>query len=374
MKRSAVIFRVLPAKTGFVFTRTQSHQVAPSGAAVVDRFGPYATQRAAHELAQRAAARLRAEDPDCVVGVVDIDPRPDPASLSARRRQEAIDERRIEARRKRQRERYARSIATPEGRARISERARANYARRVETPEARERLNERARKWPAGGSGIIVCSDPGDGSAPTCGECGKPTGYRFGRPLRFCPRAASEKRSSCLVRHQNKRRGELLQSDPGLRLRANQRQREYALRFPEKRRQKLLKDQQRRRKNPKQYAAKLEAERQRKARVRAAERAQRQSTELPTGSVLLTASARAPGRDLLARIYGAVPSHLPPSLRSEIISETALLVLEGAELPAAVAQASKSVRKNASQLRYTKPIEDCFWLADETFAEMEASL
>jgi hypothetical protein len=35
------------------------------------------------------------------------------------------------------------------------------------------------------------------------------------------------------------------------------------------------------------------------------------------------------------------------------------------ELSEAVAQATKSVRRNAAQPRYTKSIKDCFWLASE---------
>jgi hypothetical protein len=80
----------------------------------------------------------------------------------------------------------------------------------------------------------------------------------------------------------------------------------------------------------------------------------------------VTASPRSAGYELFSRIYSAVPSNMPHALRMEIISETALLTLEGAEIKAAVAEASKSVRRNGSRLRYAKSIDDCFWLADET--------
>ncbi|MCJ2042935.1 hypothetical protein MKK55_28895 [Methylobacterium sp. J-059] len=56
---------------------------------------------------------------------------------------------------------------------------------------------------------------------------------------------------------------------------------------------------------------------------------------------------------------------MPDDIRSEIISETILLMIEGAPIEDALTQASKSVRKNAAPLRYTKPIDDCFWLAAE---------
>lgn len=68
---------------------------------------------------------------------------------------------------------------------------------------------------------------------------------------------------------------------------------------------------------------------------------------------------------MLATVTCAVSTSLPDDLRSEIISETILLMIEGAPIEDALAQASKSVRKNAAPLRYTKPIDDCFWLAAE---------
>ncbi|MFC6389899.1 hypothetical protein [Methylorubrum zatmanii] len=87
---------------------------------------------------------------------------------------------------------------------------------------------------------------------------------------------------------------------------------------------------------------------------------------LPTGSVLATASPRSEGYELFSRIYAAVPSNMPHALRMEIISETALMVLEGSEIKVAAAEASKNVRRDGSRLRYAKSIDDCFWLADES--------
>ncbi|MBD8909378.1 hypothetical protein MZTS_22395 [Methylorubrum zatmanii] len=57
---------------------------------------------------------------------------------------------------------------------------------------------------------------------------------------------------------------------------------------------------------------------------------------------------------------------MPHALRMEIISETALMVLEGSEIKVAAAEASKNVRRDGSRLRYAKSIDDCFWLADES--------
>jgi len=162
----------------------------------------------------------------------------------------------------------------------------------------------------------IACTEVASitSEAPTCRQCGKPTRIWRGRPQKFCSPPAGRTTSPCASAfHCRAQRGRSTRSPAQRARRANKQ--------PEP--------------------------------VR------------PTGSVLATASPRAEGHDLLATVTRAVSASLPDELRSEIISETVVLMLEGAKLADAIAEASKSVRRNAAPLRYTKSIDDCFWLAEE---------
>ena len=274
-------------------------------------------------------------------------------------------------------------MATPEGRERMRERDKTRYSRATASPEALERMRARDRARYARAHGkpkpTITCEDGQDSVEPTCAMCGKPTGFYLGRPLRFCPRPGGEKRSPCQVRYSNRVRTELVQNNPELRAERTRRQRELDAANPEKRRARSRKAKETLRNNPRRWAAKLAAAREARALRRAQHAGRRPtkvvlkpSSETPTGSVLLTSSFRAPGRELLAEIYAAVPARLPPALRMEIISETAVLVLEGADLRTAVAQATKGARRDENRLRYARPIEDCFWLADDSSFSMGA--
>ena len=362
----SAIFRVVAAADQFAFTRTS----LIGGKRVVEQFGPYGSQRAAHELAQRAAARFRAENVGCIVGVVDLDPADVPAEPAARPLWEVVGEKRREAIRARHREKYAKRASTPEGRERLREKDRRRHARAMATPEGRERIREKWRKQPLARKHPITCTGADDEPPPTCLTCGKTTGFYHGKALSFCPRNVNEKRSACQVKYSNRLRTERVRSDPDLRRKRTQDLREWKLSHPEEARAKARHKYELLRNNPRRWAAKLAAKRGYKSAGGAGSYA----ADLPTGSVLLTASLRTPGRELLASVYAAVPTNMSPATRMEIISETAALVCEGLQLSEAVKQATKTVRKNAAQLRYTKPIDDCFWLADETAFSLEASL
>ena len=150
--------------------------------------------------------------------------------------------------------------------------------------------------------------------APTCRQCGKPTRIWKGKPQKFCSPPVGHRVSPCASAFNFRARQAKANRSPAQRVR-------------------------RARKQPEPVR--------------------------PTGSVLVTASPRADGHDLLTTVTRAVSASLPNDLRSEIISETVVLMLEGAKLADAIAEASKNVRRNAAPLRYTKPINDCFWLAAE---------
>lgn len=374
-ERPKAIFRVVPAAEAFQFTR-RLFGAASSGLPVIERFGPFESERAAHALAKRAAARFLAERPQFVVGVIGLADEDRAASgrfkaegfepgqardlpkcvtcgtptrfLNGRRQlycpkingrsrcSEAAREKRINddpvrkaARAAQVRERYVRIMATPEGRARMREQW------------AQKRPNRTSRDHAA--AEALAAS----GFVPTCEVCGKPTGFTQGRAVRFCSKKPGEKRSACNTIYTGRKNKEKLKASPELKRRKNER------------------DRLRRRRNPEAWAKHFARNRAQKARARG------NAVSQPTGSVLVTASPRGDGYDIFSRIHAAVPSNMPPSLRAEIISETAVLVLEGAEISAAVTQATKSVRKNGSRLRWAKPIEDCFWLADESQYEME---
>lgn len=378
--RPKAIFRVVLAGLGFEYTRSLIGLPPADAVPSVERFGPFETERAAHALAKRAAARFAAENPKFDVGVVGIEAevrrelpvsnrfmaqsltvgqavetpkcvtcnkptryyrgRPqlycsksigsNPCIAAAKTKRANEDPAKKAHLLARLRERHARKVATPEGRAQEREKWRRRHAKltgREFTPFVDQQL-----------SGVV----------PTCEVCGKPTGYTNGRALKFCPKKPGEKRSQCNTIYSGRVYLQRQNDDPLVRLAKNQSQ------------------LRRRRATPDAWAKHLEESRKRKARRRECIAAQRPAVPLPTGSVLATASPRGEGYDLLARLYTAVPSNMPPALRMEIISETAVLVLEGAEMSVAVAEASKNVRRNGSRLRYAKSIDDCFWLADET--------
>lgn len=76
------------------------------------------------------------------------------------------------------------------------------------------------------------------------------------------------------------------------------------------------------------------------------------------GSVVAS-SVPSSGRDLLLSLMASVPRC---DDREDIISEAALLMLEGVSQSEAIETARKRVRKNVWQLRNSKQIEACFWL------------
>jgi hypothetical protein len=355
-QRPKAIFRVVPDGQQFGFTQSLTG-LADAGP-VVERFGPFATERAAHALAKRTAARLSAEDPRFIVGVVGIEDeaRPGlPASTrfkaegfavgqtvatptcitcgkptryrhgrpqlycpksgqrnqcieAAKARRNREDPSKKAAQAKRSRDRYARLMATPEGRARMREKWQQREAKRS------------SRK------STVKCEQELLGIVPRCEVCDKPTHYAQGKPVRFCSKQPGEKRSKCNMIYSARAYQKKIQVDPELK--SKKRARDEAAR-----------------------------------KLRRSSR--RLSAPLPTGSVFVTASPRGPGYELMARLYSAVPTNMPPSLRADIIGQTALLVLEGAEMKTAVAEATKSVRRCGSRLRYAKSIDDCFWLADD---------
>ncbi|MCF4123821.1 hypothetical protein [Methylobacterium sp. SyP6R] len=158
-----------------------------------------------------------------------------------------------------------------------------------------------------------IYEDDNEEEKPSCQFCGKITRIWRGRPQKFCPPSEGYKKSPCVAAFHNR-------------------------------------------------AARAKPRR----RTPRTQRLTKQTEPVrPSGSVLATASPRAAGHALLAAVTLAVPRHHPDDLRDEIISEAAMLAHQGVEINEAVVQATRSVRKNAAPLRYTKPIEDCFWLADE---------
>lgn len=78
----------------------------------------------------------------------------------------------------------------------------------------------------------------------------------------------------------------------------------------------------------------------------------------PSGSVLITA-APSPWRDVLAEI-----SRLVPRIddRDDVIAEAAMLVVDGMDVSAAVAQAKRAIVRAGTPYRYMVPIEECFWI------------
>ncbi|MGN7124041.1 hypothetical protein [Methylorubrum thiocyanatum] len=276
--RPKAIFRVVLVDRGFDYTRSLiGHAPAHDGPSA-ERFGPFETERAAHALAKRAAARFAVENPQFVVGVI--------------------------------------GLATE------AQREPASHRFRAENTSSRQ---------PA--------------ELPTCITCGKPTRFWYGRPQRYCPRTGP--RNPCVEAEKARRDRE----DPARKAASAKKSRDRYARLmatPEGRAFLRAKDQRR-------YS-----------RIKAARASQKPAEPLPTGSVLATASPRSEGYELLNRLYAAVPSNMPHALRMEIISATALMVLEGSEIKVAVAEASKNVRRDGSRLRYAKSIDDCFWLADES--------
>lgn len=187
--------------------------------------------------------------------------------------------------------------------------------RRVE--EIRKSARAKAKAAKAAISTKVSCVEIGESplQEPACLQCGKPTRVWRGKPQKFCSPPAGRNVSPCAA---------------------------------------AFHDQGRRAKSSRRNNRTIRQTTKQPEPVR------------PSGSVLATASPRGDGHDLLATVTCAVSTGLPDDLRSEIISETILLMIEGAPINDALAQASKSVRKNAAPLRYTKPIDDCFWLAAET--------
>lgn len=270
------IFRVVLAGRGFDYTRSLIGHGADGPSS--ERFGPFETERAAHALAKRAAARFAAENPQFVVGVIGLET-------------EAL-------------------------RAPISDRFRAE---------------EISSRQPA--------------ELPTCITCGKPTRFWYGRPQRYCPRSGP--RNPCVEAEKARRDRE----DPARKAASAKKSRDRYARLMA---------------TPEGRAFLRDKDQRRYSRIKAARASQKPVEPLPTGSVLATASPRSEGYELFSRIYAAVPSNMPHALRMEIISEAALLAWQGSEIGAAVAEASKSVRRDGSRLRYAKSIDDCFWLADES--------
>ena len=376
-QRPKAIFRVVPDGAQFGFSRSL---IGIAAGPLVERSGPFGTERAAHALAKRAATRFASENPQFVVGVIGLEAearRELPVSTRFTAEALAVGQAAetpacitcgkptgfyrgrpklycqktgarnlcVEA------EKYRRDTEDPARKAAIAARQRDRYARKMATPEGRAAMREKWRRRSVGGEArdfSAVEAQQASGIVPTCEVCGKPTRYTQGRAVRFCPRKSGEKRSRCNVIYSNIVLQKRYTADPALKER------------------KRVRDNKRRYGTPEARAKHLEKERAQKAKRRQSRGRTRPAAPLPSGSVLATASPRADGYELLDRLYSAVPSNMPHALRMEIISEAALLAWEGAETEAAVAEASKSVRRNGSRLRYAKSIDDCFWLADET--------
>lgn len=152
---------------------------------------------------------------------------------------------------------------------------------------------------------------------PACLKCGKTTRIWHGKPQKFCSPPEGQKASKCALAYHDRAR--------------------RAVSSPRSPRRK---------------------------------RTTKQATpSVPSGSVLVTASPRTKGHDLLAAVSCAVPEHLPWDVRQDIIGEAILLVCTGTALSEAIAQATKMVRKDGAMFRYAKPIEECFWLAAEASGE-----
>jgi hypothetical protein len=69
-QRPKAIFCVVPDGQQFGFTQSL---IGIAAGTLVERFGPFGTERAAHALAKRAAARLAADDPRFIVGVIGLE-------------------------------------------------------------------------------------------------------------------------------------------------------------------------------------------------------------------------------------------------------------------------------------------------------------
>lgn len=177
--------------------------------------------------------------------------------------------------------------------------------------EAREKIRSKTTI-------AVSCTDTSEEgtritAAPSCLNCGKTTRIWHGKPQKFCTPPEGKKNAGCFVQYSKR-------------------------------------------------------ERQSSARRRAPKRlrrAKKVEPAFPTGSVLATASPRAPGYALLASVTLAVPQHLPEDFRQDVIGEALMLCSQGMELEGAVAQATKKVRKDSAMLRYAKSIDDCFWLASD---------
>lgn len=375
--RPKAIFRVVPDGLRFGFSRSL---IGVGAGPLVERSGPFETERAAHALAKRAAARFASENPQFVVGVIGLEAdarrelpvstrfsaegfaadqtattplcitcrkptgfyrgRPQLYCSSIKGRNPCIAA-----------EKYRRDTEDPTRKAAIAARQRDRYARRMATPDGRAAMREKWRRRSVGGKPrdfSAIEAQQASGIVPTCEVCGKPTHYAQGRAVRFCPRKSGEKRSRCNTIYSNIALQERYAANPALKD------------------QKRIRDNKRRYGTPEARAKHLEKERAQKAKRKQSRSRTKPAAPLASGSVLATASPRADGYELLDRLYAAVPSNMPHALRMEIISEAALLAWEGSEMTAAVAEASKSVRRNGNRLRYAKSIDDCFWLADET--------
>ena len=82
------------------------------------------------------------------------------------------------------------------------------------------------------------------------------------------------------------------------------------------------------------------------------------ASSLPSGSAYV-AAAPSPARDLLRRLAALAPRR---DSHDEVVAEAALLVLEGMSEAEAVKAAARNVSRGESPFRYTKPLEECFWL------------
>lgn len=257
----------------------------------------------------------------------------------------------------------------------------------VSTPGSVDQSN---RPEPAVGVNVPA---PEPVEPPKCQFCGKPTRIWQGKPQRFCTFSKTAIGYSCAHRWRDRRDTEIRQKARAEAQKEKAESRSVDLhdisctevpplpsdaprclqcgkptRVWKGKLQKFCSPPAGRRVSPCASAFNFRAHRAKATRSPAqpVRRARKQPEPVrPTGSVLVTASPRADGHDLLTTVTRAVSASLPDDLRSEIISETVVLMLEGAKLANAIAAASKSVRKNAAPLRYTKPIDDCFWLAAE---------
>lgn len=202
----------------------------------------------------------------------------------------------------------------------------------------------------------------------TCLYCGKSADNGKNRAQRFCSPPPGVNMSDCASAH-NRSRARLT---PEQRAHRRAYQREYMA----KQRQdpaaaEALRTYRReyRRKHPdKSRADRVRYEQRHPDRVRAKNaeynlRRRPGSRSGPlAGSVLAASSHRAPGRDVLVALLALVPRGHDESHREEVVATAVLLHLEGASLEDAAREAARSVSRESSRLRHSRPLHECNWL------------